>query len=258
MLYEVKLTQDKDALRDLYKRDIGANLYSVGDLDEPYFGSAQYFGAFTPKGELKAVLLKFDYFPPTNFIPHGDPDALKAIFDEIPRNKGVFRALCDEESLSLLPDRMVILSSVPFVRLIFRGNAAKEKDAGIMWLSENDFEAAKELFKYDSNAYIHKKALSNEHFLGIWREGSLVAIAGTNLLAQNERVAVIGRVITHPNFREEGYATRLIAQMVRDLSSMADVIGLQIEASDRARIALYKKLGFVEHSQYYNIIFRWK
>src|SRR5260370_37184294 len=82
--------------------------------------------------------------------------------------------------------------------------------------------------------------LAPDRCLGIEAEGRLVAT--TTLLCYQRRLAWIGMVLTHPNYRGRGFARRLISAAL-DRADSPGVETVTLGATEQGR-PLYEGFGF--------------
>ncbi len=82
--------------------------------------------------------------------------------------------------------------------------------------------------------------LAPDRCLGIEAEGRLVAT--TTLLCYQQRLAWIGMVLTHPDYRGRGFARRLIAAAL-DRADSLGVETVKLDATEQGR-PLYEGFGF--------------
>ncbi len=80
------------------------------------------------------------------------------------------------------------------------------------------------------------------NFIGIRRNGRLVAMAGTRLTVPGYRE--ISGVCVHPDFRGQGLARRLSIAMSRRIFNEGETPFLHAWATNTAAIALYETIGF--------------
>jgi predicted GNAT family acetyltransferase len=71
-----------------------------------------------------------------------------------------------------------------------------------------------------------------------------VGVAGIHVYSERYKVAALGNVTTHPEFRGQGVATAAVAKLCRELAHTVDNIGLNVKADNPGAIASYKRLGF--------------
>jgi ribosomal protein S18 acetylase RimI-like enzyme len=84
-------------------------------------------------------------------------------------------------------------------------------------------------------------------FLGVRREGKLVAIAGLRMHLPGYRE--ITTVATMPGFEGRGYATALVAALVERIRARNERPFLTVSIDNPRAIAIYRRLGFRERLQ---------
>lgn len=91
--------------------------------------------------------------------------------------------------------------------------------------------------------------IRNGVFYGIeGDDGGLVAAGGTHIVDWDAGVGAIGNFYTRPDARRHGYASALLAAIVRDLSvGYVDTIVLNVDQRNEAAGFLYERHGFVIH-----------
>ena len=73
----------------------------------------------------------------------------------------------------------------------------------------------------------------------------LVSVAGTHIVSDNERIAALGNVMTHPGYRGQGLATMATSAVCEELLERGiELIGLSVSRSNMAAIRVYEKIGF--------------
>jgi GNAT superfamily N-acetyltransferase len=90
---------------------------------------------------------------------------------------------------------------------------------------------------------------SPEGCLCIECEGRIVAT--TTVVCYERRLAWIGMVLTHPDFRRRGFARTLLTRAI-DLAHECDVSTIKLDATDQGR-PLYASLGFRDEQ----VVERW-
>nr|WP_277875856.1 GNAT family N-acetyltransferase [Trichocoleus sp. FACHB-90] len=102
---------------------------------------------------------------------------------------------------------------------------------------------------YPSN-WFEPRMLETGYYYGLRRGETLVSVAGVHIYSQQYRVAALGNVTTHPQFRGLGLATAVCARLCQELLRHVDHIGLNVLAGNRSAIACYEKLGFEQIATY--------
>jgi GNAT superfamily N-acetyltransferase len=87
-------------------------------------------------------------------------------------------------------------------------------------------------------------------FHGIYEGTTLVAAAGTHLVAREEGAAAIGNVYTRRDRRGRGLGRVVMNAVLAELAGV-ETVGLNVRADNDAALHLYDSLGFARHCQFY-------
>lgn len=114
-------------------------------------------------------------------------------------------------------------------------------------LKSPDTDALVRLLRTDPQAgdFFHAGLLNTGYYFGIWSDDALIAAAGVHVLGPAHRVAAIGNVVTHPDFRGRGNGRAVMSMLCRRLLQRYDTIGLNVRVDNVTAIRLYTSLGFV-------------
>jgi ribosomal protein S18 acetylase RimI-like enzyme len=91
--------------------------------------------------------------------------------------------------------------------------------------------------------YFRRRTIEMGMYVGVRREGRLVAMAGQRMFLDGFRE--VSGVCTHPDHRGQGLASRLINRVVDDILRDGLTPFLHVDASNDGARAAYEKLGFV-------------
>ena len=92
--------------------------------------------------------------------------------------------------------------------------------------------------------------LESGQYFGYFEDHHLVSIAGIHVYSPAYNAAALGNITTHPDYRGDGFATKVTAACCQSLLKNITRIGLNIKADNLAGLTLYKKLGFTEYASY--------
>ena len=81
-------------------------------------------------------------------------------------------------------------------------------------------------------------------YFGIWRDRTIVSVAGVHVYSRAYRVAALGNITTRPGYRGKGLAKAVTARLCQALLPTVDHIGLNVKADNQSAIACYRALGF--------------
>ena len=223
------------------------HIYSIGDLDDFFWSDTTWY-AWKENGDLKAVVLLYtaaslpvllalaeestftekllrDITPllPERFYAHLSP-GLEDVFKEghkvVSHGRHYKMALTDKTRL----DTMDTFQVVP--------------------LALNDLEALLKLYEqsYPEN-WFEPRMLETKQYVGIRGAGGLVSAAGVHVYSPTYRVAALGNITTHPDFRGKGLGTAVTAKLCKSLLETVDHIGLNVQVDNEAAVRCYCKLG---------------
>ena len=96
---------------------------------------------------------------------------------------------------------------------------------------------------YPGNWFDERMVATGQYY-GLRENGQLVSIAGVHVYSQRYRVAALGNIVTHPAWRNRGYATLVTTRLCQELLDEVDHIGLNVKVDNIAAFACYKRLGF--------------
>ncbi len=242
---EIQIIKDRSALEKYFRLDPPLHLYSLGDLDDFYWPRITCYGIqigkalknITPfyQGEDLPVLLAFgeldhEYIRqlqsllPDQFYAHLSPGLIKQFSDvyQIAEHGDHFK--------------MVLTNSDPISR-------ANTKNT--FRLAGTDLAEVNELYEesYPDNAF-DPRMLRSGQYIGLRHQGRLVSIAGIHTYSATYRVAALGNITTHPEYRGRGYSKAVTARLCQLLERTVDFIGLHVKCDNRLALSLYESLGF--------------
>jgi predicted GNAT family acetyltransferase len=87
-------------------------------------------------------------------------------------------------------------------------------------------------------------------FYGYRKNGHLLSIGGIHVFSPVYRVAALGNITTHPEYRNQGMGRAVTAKLCLSLLENVDIIGLNVKQDNLPAINLYKSLGFKISSEY--------
>lgn len=241
-----RVVTDPDELGALFLPDKHLHIYALADLAEPYWSRSTWWrsgdAAFglvglpggeqivysvssaDPTGTLRLAVELVDQVPPTLVT---GPTGIGAVFTSAGRglvwNRGYHRFL------------------------LTRPEAVPERAEGVIDLGPGDEPELQALYNTEPDAaFFLPSMLADETYVGVRRNGALVAVAGTHVLDARYDVAAIGAVYTHPDHRGQGLGALTTAGVIDRLQGRIGTIGLNCTESNVAASAVYRKLGFTE------------
>jgi ribosomal protein S18 acetylase RimI-like enzyme len=132
------------------------------------------------------------------------------------------------------------------VQMIDKGMAA-EKDPEAVVLGEADLPDVLDLVERTKPGPFRPRTMELGTYLGIRRDGALVAMAGERLRPPG--YTEISAVCTDPAFRGQGLAARLMKAVAHGIRARGETPILHAAGFNTGAIRLYEKLGFILRSE---------
>lgn len=240
---------DKDKIAAFLRRHPFLHLYSLGDLDDFFWHYTAWY-AFTKNDEITQLALLYTgtSLPvllglteePTDLMK----DLLHSIIHLLPKR---FYAHLSGDVATVLADDYQIVSHGLHHKMALTNLASLDAfdTSDVIPLSVADEAELKEFYRvsYPEN-WFEPRMLETGHYYGIRHGGVLMSAAGVHVYSQSYRVAALGNIATHPQFRKQGLARVVCAKLCQELLRKVDYIGLNVKADNSSAIACYTKLGF--------------
>jgi GNAT superfamily N-acetyltransferase len=225
--------------------------YAVADLEPGYFERCAWYGAQT-QDELRSLVLVYAGLEPPALFLMGDAAGLLLLLGSLIRERQAY-VTCRPEHQKILETYYALGRPLHMKRMVvspasFRPDRRHSAERlGPLSLGE-----AHTLFQQGGHHVIGfgPESLALGCFYGIRRQGQLVAIAGTHIVAPSSGIAAIGNVFTHPAYRNQGLASVCTSRVTEELLQRRLTVVLNVEESNAPAIAVYRRLGYEEHCKF--------
>jgi predicted GNAT family acetyltransferase len=137
------------------------------------------------------------------------------------------------------------VAGAPMPEMVYEGSdvpSSSSSDPKIVELSAADVPDMMELTALTKPGPFHKRTHELGTYLGIRREGKLVAMAGERLKIRG--YSEVSAVCTHPEHTGHGYARILMIEVMQRIRSRGETPFLHVREDNVRAIALYERLGF--------------
>lgn len=246
--------RNKKLLAEYFRRDPFLHLYSLGDLDNFFWSKTTYYGVLTGKFVEKVVLVYRGGEMPVLLVLSQPGQIEKEYINQL---------------VQLLPDQMYAHLSPGLETLFARDFSIQEygdhykmslenpdpifhtSTKNTIPLTKDDLPDINSLYQlsYPDNAFDPRMLLTGQYF-AYRKGGRLISIAGVHVYSATYRVAALGNITTHPEFRKQGYGRAVTARLCQNLLNGVDYIGLNVKCDNPSALSLYESLGFLISAKY--------
>ena len=255
---EVKTIRDKSTIHKFLSENPGLYLYLIGDLDDFFWPDTTWFAVIQNKS-IKSIALLYSGVIPTFLLFHeGDPVypsfLIRSIKNELP---GEFNVHLSPGLVNLFGKKNIIKNYGHNLKMVLTKKPAPVTDKNIRRLGLSDLEKMKLFYNvsYPGNWFDSRMVETGKYF-GYFIDENLAGISGIHVWSKEYRVAALGNIATHPDFRGKRIAFKLTAALCEDLSNDADTIGLNVSSGNIPAIRCYENVGFEIHSSYDECLIR--
>jgi predicted GNAT family acetyltransferase len=106
------------------------------------------------------------------------------------------------------------------------------------------------LYNLGFTAWLPAAAIVHGVYYGIRIGGRLVAAAGTHVISPDARLAAVGNVMTHRDYRGRGYAKVTTSAVTQELLRSCEQVVLNVRSDNPPALAAYRRLGYREHVRF--------
>jgi RimJ/RimL family protein N-acetyltransferase len=122
--------------------------------------------------------------------------------------------------------------------------------ADVRRLLPADIGELNRLYQLGFASWLPSSSIAEGVYFGIRLGGRLVAAAGTHVISRDARLAVVGNVLTHVDYRGRGFATAVTGAVTAELLRSADQVVLNVRSDNPPALQAYRRLGYAEHVRF--------
>ena len=259
---------DRDRIREFLLTDRFFADYALGDLDPAHFPFTKWFGA-EDDGELRAIVMVYHDLRPPILFAIGEARGIEAILDRAVDLPEIGISIRDEHlpvvekfyRADPVPMLKMSLMREDFQALLESRLQPEVKNAStinrlkpqlLTRLNVSHMPLLEKLYSHGGGDAFRQRSLELGVFYGMFDGEQLVSVAGTHIVSDNERIASLGNVMTHPAYRGQGLATLVTSAACEELLNRSiETIGLSVSRSNEVAIRVYEKIGFKRHVPFY-------
>ena len=241
-------TTDRGLLRAFLGQDRLYAAYAICDLEEREFGRTRW-GAAYDGDDLIAVGMEYTGPTPQPLFVLGRTDGISAVLRDVIRPRAAYIA-ARTETLSAVEAHYRVDPGPQMVRMWVDRARFRPYPATVQRLLPVEIGELNRLYQLGFASWLPSGAIADGVYYGMRVNGQLVAAAGTHVVSPSARLAVVGNVLTHLDYRGRGFATAVTGAVTAELLRSCDEIVLNVRADNPPAINAYRRLGYIEHARF--------
>ncbi len=244
----VRLSADRALLRDFLEQDRLLAAYAICDLDDREFGRTRWGVAFELDRPV-AVVVEYAGLAPQPLFVMGEPDGIEAILAEAIRPRAAYVAFLPGQQSAI--ERSYRVEPGPQMVRMWVDRASFRPHPGVATrLLAAEASDLNHLYELGFTSWLPASAIAEGIYYGVRVRGQLVAAAGTHVISRSARMAVVGNVMTHRDFRGRGFAKTTTSAVTQELLRSCEQVVLNVRADNPPALAAYRTLGYREHLRF--------
>jgi len=235
-------TADRSMLRAFLETDRLYSAYALCDLDDREFLRTRW-GVALAAGEPVAVVLQYAGYSPQPIFVMGENAGVEAILANVIKPRAAYVA-ARPEHLSAIAANYRVEPGPAMLRMWVDAAHFRPFPADVELLLPDKIGELNRLYQLGFASWLPAGAISDGLYYGTRVGGRLVSAAGTHVISRSAKLAVVGNVMTHADFRGRGYATAVTGAVTAELLRFCDQVVLNVRADNPPALAAYRRLGY--------------
>jgi RimJ/RimL family protein N-acetyltransferase len=244
----IRTVTDRGELRAFLDTDRLLAAYALCDLEDREFGKTRWGGAFDGE-RLVAIALEYSGLTPQPLFAMGRAEGIEAILRDVVRPRAAYLAVLPEVIPAV--ETLYRLDPGPqMVRMWVDRARFRPYPAEVRRLLPSDIGELNRLYQLGFASWLPSQSIADGVYFGVRVGGRLVAAAGTHVISRQARLAVVGNVLTHVDYRGRGFATAVTGAVTAELLRTADQVVLNVRADNPPALQAYRRLGYAAHVRF--------
>jgi RimJ/RimL family protein N-acetyltransferase len=243
-----RVTTDRALLRAFLDRDRLFAAYALCDLDDREFSKTRWGAAFEAD-EVIAVGLEYAGLSPQALFVMGSNDGIAAILRDVLKPRAAYVATLPD-GLPAVATRYRVDTGPQMVRMSVDRASFRPYPSDVRRLLPAEIGDLNRLYQLGFASWLPSTAIADGVYYGVRVGGRLVAAAGTHVIGRDIRLAVVGNVLTHTEYRGRGFATATTGAVTAELLRSCDQVVLNVRADNPPALQAYRRLGYREHVRF--------
>jgi ribosomal protein S18 acetylase RimI-like enzyme len=238
----VQETADRSMLRAFLEADRLYSAYALCDLDDREFLRTRW-GVALVAGKPIAVVLQYAGYSPQPIFVMGENAGVEAILANVIKPRTAYVA-ARQEHLAAIAASYRVEPGPAMLRMWVDAARFRPFPAEVQRMLPVEIGELNRLYQLGFASWLPATAISDGLYYGIRVNGRLVSAAGTHVISPAAKLAVVGNVMTHTDFRGRGYATAVTGAVTAELLRLCDQVVLNVRADNPPALAAYRRLGY--------------
>jgi len=239
---------DRAQIRRFLEHDRLYAAYALCDLEDREFGKTRWGGAFEGE-QLVSLALEYSGITPQPLFVMGRQDGIEAILRDVIRPRPAYVAVLPH-ALPAVEASYRLDPGPQMVRMWVDRGRFRPYPADVRRLLPADIGELNRLYQLGFASWLPSSSIADGVYFGIRLGGRLVAAAGTHVISREARLAVVGNVLTHVDYRGRGFATAVTGAVTAELLRTADQVVLNVRSDNPPALQAYRRLGYAEHVRF--------
>ena len=245
----VTTTTDRSLIKGFLDRDRIYAAYALADLEDREAARSRW-GIARQGDEVVSLVLEYGGPSPQPLFITGRDDGVEAILRDV-ITPSIAYVACLPGSVRAVETRYRLEHGPQMVRMwVDKETFRPVFDPGVEPLEPSDAGELNRLYRLGFGSWLAPQAVAEGIYRGIRVNGRLVAAAGTHVIGRTARIAVVGNVLTQPEFRGRGYAQATTAAVTAKLLEFCDHVVLNVRSDNPPALNAYRRLGYAEHVRF--------
>jgi len=243
-----RASTDAAVLRTFLEQDRLYAAYALCDLEEREFARTRWGLAWEGETPI-ALVLEYHGPTPQPLFVMGRQDGIELVLRDLVRPRLAYVAVTP----AVLPALQASYKVDPgptMVRMWVDRARFRPYPATVNRLLPSEIGDLNRLYQLGFAAWLPPSTVADGIYYGMRVNGQLVAAAGTHVISDGARLAVVGNVMTHVDFRGRGFATAVTGAVTAELLKTCDQVVLNVRADNPPALNAYRRLGYAEHLRF--------
>jgi RimJ/RimL family protein N-acetyltransferase len=243
-----RVTTDPALLRSFLEQDRLYAAYAICDLEEREFSRTRWGLAWDGDAPV-ALVLEYSGPTPQPLFVMGRLDGIGVVLRDLIRPRVAFVA-APAAVLPAVETAYRVDPGPSMVRMWVDRERFRPYPATVQRLLPVEIGDLNRLYQLGFASWLPSSTIAEGIYYGLRVNGQLVAAAGTHVISRTARLAVVGNVLTHIDFRGRGFATAVTGAVTAELLRTCDQVVLNVRADNPPALNAYRRLGYAEHVRF--------